>query len=290
MELQILTRPLQSISKVCMILCTAFLFSCEKNITVDLPQPENKIVVEGSIEPGKSAIVFLSKNAPYFSPVDSATLLKYIVKGAIVTVSNGSTTDTLKELLPSFGYYYQSFTMVGEYGKTYDLTVVADGITLTASTTIPQPIPVDSLWFKPLSGQDSLGYMWCHFTDPPAMGDNYRFQIMRIGKDPNFMTPRSSVFEDRFVNGKSFDFFFDRPGKPTGQEMEDGYFRKGEIIVLKWSTIDRATFDFWRTAEISSRSGGNPFSSPATVRTNIHGKGLGIWAGYGVTYDTLIVK
>ena len=36
-------------------------------------------------------------------------------------------------------------------------------------------------------------------------------------------------------------------------------------------------------------SSGNPFSAPTTVTTNIEGGGLGVWGGYGATYDTLIL-
>src|SRR5688572_15094113 len=95
--------------------------SCERDITVDLPQPEQQIVVEGYITPGMPAYVLISKTAPFFAPIDSATLTSYAVKGATVTLSNGIYTDTLVELSPTIGYVYISPTMTGEIGRTYFL-------------------------------------------------------------------------------------------------------------------------------------------------------------------------
>jgi hypothetical protein len=37
-------------------------------------------------------------------------------------------------------------------------------------------------------------------------------------------------------------------------------------------------------------SGGSPFSSPGNLPSNIQGDGVGIWAGYGIYYDTVICQ
>ena len=76
-----------------LIFGTALLFfACEKEISIDnLPQPTDKIVVEGHIEPGKFPYVILTRNAPYFAPVDSAVLANIVVQNAFVTISDGIT-------------------------------------------------------------------------------------------------------------------------------------------------------------------------------------------------------
>ena len=40
---------------------------------------------------------------------------------------------------------------------------------------------------------------------------------------------------------------------------------------------------FWRGVVRNSNSGGNPFSEPMNLSSNING-GLGIWTGYGTKY------
>ena len=47
--------------------------SCQDEITLDLPQAENKLVVEATIEQGFPPYVILTKNEGYFDPVDSET-------------------------------------------------------------------------------------------------------------------------------------------------------------------------------------------------------------------------
>jgi hypothetical protein len=269
-------------------------FSCEKNITVDLPVPEQKIVVEGYIETGEKATVTLTKTAAFFAPVDSASLLSYLVTNAVVTVSDGTTSEQLMLTIDTSQYipvFYKSQTLIGQEGKTYTLTIVVDGKTLTAVTTIPHAVALDSVWYKEQEGRDSLGFAWAHLTDPDSLGNCYRWFAKRIGKDKRFLAPIGSVFEDKFINGKSFDFAYNRGSEPNTYDNEDensrGYFSLGDTIAVKFCTIDRAHFNFWRIEEVQVSNNGNPFAAPAPIPTNING-GIGIWGGYAATYDTII--
>ncbi len=274
------------------------LSSCEKNITVDLPHSGSQLVVEGYIEDGQYPYIILTRSAGFFSPIDSASLISLVVDSALVTVDNGTFTDTLHFVIDplKFPYvFYRAQVMKGEIGKTYDLKVVTnDGQVLTSRTSISQPIPLDSTWFKIQEGQDSLGFAWAHLTDPDTNGNCYRWQAMRATKDSYFIAPNGSVFEDRFINGKSFDFGYSRGKVPNStaeddNNEEEGFFKDGDTIYVKFSTIDYANFLFWRSAETQSSTNGNPFSSPAPLQGNITG-GLGCWGGYGVTYDTIYAK
>jgi hypothetical protein len=268
------------------------LFSCEKNITVDLPVPGQKIVVEGYIETGQKAIVTLTKTAAFFAPVDSASLFSFLVTNAVVTVSDGITSEQLVFTIDTNQYIpfvYKSQTLTGQEGKTYTLTVVAEGKTLTAVTTIPHAVPLDSVWYKQQEGHDSVGYAWAHLTDPDTLGNCYRWFAKRIGHDKHFLAPIGSVFEDKFINGKSFDFDYNRASEPNSDDNDGsrGYFHQGDTIAVKFCSIDRAHFDFWRIEEVQVSNNGNPFAAPAPIPTNISG-GIGIWGGYAATYDTII--
>jgi Domain of unknown function (DUF4249) len=274
------------------------LSSCEKDITVDLPQPEEQLVIEGYIEPGSPPYVLISKTAPYFAPVDGNSLLQYTVKNAKVTVRcvEDDTTYNFIELLTDTGYFYVSFEFVGQIGKTYELRVVTeDGKVATATTKIEQPIPLDSTWFKIQEGKDSLGFAWAKLSDPDTMGNNYRWFAKRIGKDSSFIAPLGSVFEDKFINGKSFDFAYNRGSLPNStatddtSEVENGFFKVGDIIVVKFCTITNASFKFWRSAETQSSNIGNPFASITPLVSNIDG-GIGIWEGYSPSLDTIVAQ
>ena len=66
---------------------------------------------------------------------------------------------------------------------------------------------------------------------------------------------------------------------------EDIYFKVGELIKIKFCTIDKYSFSFWNTYQLETINAINPFaSSSVNIESNIEGDGLGIWSGQGVTY------
>lgn len=272
------------------------LFSCEKDISVKLPTPEEKIVVEGWIEQDQYPMVMLTKNSPYFTQMDSAQIVAMIITDATVTVSDGTSSDTLIPTIdPNYfpPIVYKGHHLKGVINKTYSLRIEAEGKVLTAQTTIPAPIPLDSVWFKLEQGKDSLGLLWATISDPPAPGNCYRLFTKRLHRDIRYFPTLGSVYEDSFFNGQTLSFSMNRGianlSSNGPNDPEESYYKKGDTISLRECTIDRAHYDFWRTAEQEMYSGGNPFATPTTVVTNIQGGGaLGVWGGYGATYYTVI--
>ena len=302
------------------------LHSCQKDIEVKLPESKQKICVEGRIEPGLPPFVTLTHNMPYFGSKDLNALSNMFVHNAVVKISNGSTTVTLTEycsqslpdsLLPivaaftgvdtfslkNFNYcLYTTFNTAvwGTIGTTYNLTVDAEGKSLSAVTAILNPVPLDSTWYRYIKVNnegDSLGFIFAHLSDPPAEGNYYRWLAMRQGKDYSFVAPPGSVFDDKFINGQSFDFGYNRGSVPNStaeddNNEEEGYFKIGDTVIVKYCTIDHASFDFFRQVDVAVYSQGNPFSSPASVPSNVFPRedALGVWCGYGTYRDTVILK
>jgi hypothetical protein len=271
------------------------LSSCTKEISVDLPEPEKKIVVDGGIYTGAPAEINLTWSTGYFDPVDSASLANYLISNATVVLHDGSFTDTLH---PAFNpnkpipVVWRGATILGQVGHTYILTVVADGKTASATTKIYPPVPLDSVWFKPEPPHDSLGYAWAHMTDPPGIGNGYRWFSKRITKDADFMAPFGSAFDDKFIENTSFDFAYNRPSHQDSSAPEDnndqaGFFIIGDTIVVQFCAIGQQEVNFFRTYENVVEGNGNPFASPGVIKTNVQG-GLGIFCGYSPSYDTII--
>ncbi|MDR2890695.1 MAG: DUF4249 domain-containing protein [Alistipes sp.] len=104
---------------------------------------DEKIVVEGSIEAGRGAVVWLSKSlyVPYgeFSVED---ISRIPIRLAKVTVSGGGRTEVLVSRVDRdhlLGWCYRGSEVVGVVGEEYTLTVEYSGFVLTATTTIPAP-------------------------------------------------------------------------------------------------------------------------------------------------------
>lgn len=271
-----------------------FFGSCVKDIEVDVPEYQEKLCVDARIEQGGFARVILTKNAPYFGEYDLNNLLNYVVTNAFVTVSNGSTVDTLTHI--GFGLY-QGSVITGQAGGNYTLNISWNSKVYTASTSILAPVPLDSLWFEVQGTLDSLGYIWAHLSEPPGTGNAYRWFAMRLNKDADFVPPFGSAFDDKFIDGQAFDFAYNRGHLPSSDAEDDnniehGYFKKQDTVVIKFTTIDEPSYDFWRTYETQVLSEGNPFAAPGSIKSNILPKGeaLGIFCGYGIILDTLITQ
>jgi hypothetical protein len=77
------------------------------------------------------------------------------------------------------------------------------------------------------------------------------------------------------------------PATTDDNNEEDGFFKVGDTIVVKFCTAGRATFDFWRSAETQIGNNGNPFSGITFIKGNING-GIGIFEAYTPSYDTIV--
>lgn len=282
------------------ISCTLLFSSCEKDIELHPDLQEAKLVVEGQIENGQPPVIVLSHSLDYFSSIDTATLNGTFVHNAKVTITVDNREYALSENqfpLPG-GYQYYYYTtgaanpLTGSFGKQYDLKIESGNKTYTATTHIPLLAKkVDSLWWKPAPNNSDTTkvVLMSRITDPPGYGNYIRY-FTRVGQG-SFYPGRNSVYDDQIIDGVTYDAQIDRGydknDKPTRDEA--GYFKRGDIVTLKNSNIDKATYDFWRTWEFSYRSIGNPFSTPGKVMSNISNGGLGVFSGYASQYKTLII-
>lgn len=289
------------------IFISSLLISCERTVSFNLAPSAQKVVVEGTIESGLPPYVRFSKSIGFFSNINLDTLANTFLHDAAMTVSDGMQTVHLKEypiITDSVTLYIYTvdtadpaaLNFKGIAGNTYTLTINYEGQTYTATTTIPPLIPLDSVWAAPPPAEeipdDYPNSMWLYaqYTDPPQPGNKARYFTSRNGQP--FLPPYFSVYDDDIINGTTVQIQL-----PAGMDKMDsfnadtyGYFYKGDTVIVKWCSIDDKVFDFWRTLEYSYGSTGNPFSSPVEVSTNISNGALGVWQGYGTTYDTLIIQ
>lgn len=308
-----------------LIISTLFLtlFSCEKEIDIDLPSPKEYLVVEGHVEQNLPPYVILTRSLPFFGTTSLQDLSKIFVRNAEVRVFDGTDTvllqeifldsipDTLLDILGDIETlpfpidaeefqdvqfsFYTTTQMLGEVGRTYSLEIKAEGKRLTSVTTIPEPVPLDSVWVipNPDPDKDTLVGLYGRYSDPPGVRNYIRYTTQRNQELP-YPPLVQSVFDDLTifnVDGQTIDFPMERGQTQYGDiDFETfSYFEVGDTINLKWSSIDKAHFDFWLTLEFDRSQTGNPFGRPTIIKTNING-GLGIWGGYGASYHQVIAE
>jgi len=281
-----------------------FLPSCQKEVNLDLPALKNKIVVDGRIEQGMPPYVILTNNMSYFDSTDLNSIQNMFIHGAVINVSDGTNSVALTEYssksvsgpllaaisaftgidtftLHTFNYsiYTTLNTFIyGQVGKTYSLTIITDGKTLTSTSSIAQPVKLDSVWWK-VAKDDTLGFIWSHLSEPAQSGNAYRWLAKNFKWDFSFRAPPGAAFDDKFINGQNLDFGY-------------GYYTKGDTVAVKFCCIDQAAVNFFRQMDIVVNSQGNPFAAPSSIPTNIYpqNEALGIWCGYSSSGDTIVCK
>jgi hypothetical protein len=320
-------RPLPSLPHglrhtMYVLILTGLTTNCTTDISIPLPEGEPAVVVEGYIEPGLPPLVFLSTSVPYFGDLSPAAFAATQIRGAVVTVTEGSTTVTLQEvsirslpvelrsflgsafgldyntLIDSLGldlYFYTSSQMLGQIGRSYRLSVQAPGVSISALTTLPELNPVDSVVINPHPQSDRFDTLYSlsvRYSDPAGRRNYIRYFTQR-NQEPFYPGYFSSVLDDRSlfnVDGQSFTFPIERGWDPVTEIDEDLYiyFVAGDTVTLRWCAIDEAHHGFWSSLEFDQASVGNPFASPVIIRSNIQG-GLGIWGGYSASYRTVVI-
>lgn len=290
--------------KYTLLLLTIFFVACEKNISIVTESQSPKLVVDAQIETGQPPIVLLTNSFNYFSEINSSLFSTAFVHNAIVTISNGTTTTTLKEFSIPFGnaniYIYTtdftnpSATMLGVNGKQYNLTINTNGKTYTATTTIPVLAKtIDSLWWKkpPVGTDTTFAIVMSKIKDPVGLGNYIRYFTKRKGNE-NFLPGENSVFDDQVLDGKTYEIpipaGIDR-NKPMQQRDSVGTFYRGDTVTIKYCNIDKASYTFWNTWEFAFQAIGNPFSAPVKVIGNISNDALGSFCGYAVQLKTIII-
>jgi hypothetical protein len=294
----------------------ATLWSCTKEVQIDIPGYKEQLVVDGRIETGQPAIVLLSKSSNVYSSTNYESYLNSFVDDAIVVLSNGTQTDTLTKIctddLPPgleqvaagiFGIpaeilvnlhlcAYVSMNMLGEEGKTYTLQIFHQGKQYQASSKILTPTVPDSLYWKPEGNFTDRGFSWAKLSDAANTADAYLWEVKYL-QDPQFSKTFNPYFNDKFFNGLTFEFGYENPMsfKDTiPNNPYRGFYKLGDTIVVKLSKIGGKEYNYFEKKYNQIYSGGSPFAVPTNIPTNIEGGALGIWVAYAPWTDTLVCQ
>lgn len=302
---------------------TLLFLSCTKEITINIPNNGPQLIINGYIENNQPAKILLSRSLPYFDPLNIDNVFGSFINDAEVKITSSNGDSEI--LTPGFGltdtwyYNYIGTSIIGEEGATYTLEVNKGDTLLSAITTIPTlaPITIDSLRFLYRSDDSSYCYLLGHLTDPEELGNCYRIfsktksiwgssfdvQPPLDGYDDFYisMLEQDGNFNDEYVNGWSFSFptykgrgFWQEWGQQEVSSDEEvdgssgattGFWNVQDTVFLKWSSVDRDSWDFWYSLAFNNPAG--PFGAPADANSNVNG-GLGVFGGTSSQYIKLI--
>lgn len=295
------------------------LFSCSKEVKIDIPGYQNQLVVDGLIETGGHPIVILSQSANIYEESDLTAYLSRFVYDANLYVMHGNDTFSLSLytipelpiesqkkvaemlrldwnealLLPI--KVYSTNELVAQINQFYTLHIAHQGKSYQGTTYLPTPTPLDKLYWKPSQENNSYGYSWAKLIDPANQFDAYKWEVKRLNQfngetiDDIYKRGFGGFFSDKYFNGKTIVFSYENPLKrkdTTHLKEFKRYYRLGDSVVVKFSKMDQNVYSFYDKKYAQLNSASSPFSTPINVPSNIPGL-LGVWAGFSPFYDTL---
>ena len=253
-----------------------------------LSETDSRLVLEGWIEDGKFPVVLLSTAVPVSTESQNLESLQdHIVRWGKVTISDGE-----KEVILTGGpddrfippYSYTTARMRGQAGKTYTIKAEYDAHVITSTTVIPARKELDYIRSEEvLPGKYRLV---AGLQDDSSEKNYYKFFVRRSGKDSTYMSSFLGLVNDDVLSDGVNEI-----GVYNGMSVRDDdfnqYFEEGDVVSVRFSTIDEESWKYWSDFEEIQSLARNPFFPVSnTIKSNVSG-GLGYWAGYGSSYYTV---
>ncbi len=271
-------RPLLSL-----LLLAGVMTSCdmEQEIVVELPKLPPQMVVECYLENGEPIKLALSESSGYFDAPEAL-----IVTGASVTITkNNEAPIVLKDTLivdeenEKVYTHYNPRKITAVPGDVFKLLITdPKGRRITGTTTVLDPVPLDSVGFKFNSKpeQSQEAYLMARWQDPANHKNFYR--LLAHKKDSTGIDSQlDAEVDDRLRNGQKITY------------TTTYRFDRDDTLTVKLFHVDEAYYDFISSVEDARRANGNPFAQPVTIKSTVAG-GFGIFTHLNYNSKEIIIK
>ena len=259
---------------IILAMCLFSLFSCTKEIDIDVNSSDPQIVVEANLDNENPINIKLTESVNF----DDDNIYPAVEGATVVLTDNFGNSETLTEI--SQGNYIGS-SIIGNINSTYTLSILANGKELSSVCTIPNQIPFDSLIVNAASGGPGGGpgggsshEVIVEYFDPGNESNYYRFVEYK-----NDIYVNSFIFDDRLSNGTI--------NKNTLQSFNRTY-NSGDVLKVEMQCISKDVYEYYR-------SFGNLFggpanaSTPANPNTNVQGTKLGYFSAHTIQTKIYII-
>jgi len=250
------------------------LWGCRKVIDVNLNDAAPQLVVEGNIynAPGPYSIQ-LSKTINYsslneFPPViGAAVFVKDITDGV---------TDTLQE--SSAGKYITK-KIQGLSGHSYQLQIGTGGQTYSAYTTLPAPVPFDSVSFEKIArpGGKVDWYAVINYKDPAGENNYYLFTLWVNGRKIN----NTFAFDDRLSDGRYVS---------RTLRTDSAYIQQGDSVMVTMNHMGKEGYQYYSSFTQATGNGALQSVSPANPVSNLSNKALGYFLAGAIQTRKSVAK
>lgn len=258
------------LTAILILLATA---SCTKVIDLKLGNNTGKLVIEGNItDTGSHQSIMLSQNVPFsntntYPPVSGAVVSVRDDKGNIYPFTEGAAGT------------YSTNMMKTTTGVSYTMTVLTNGETYSANSTMPALVQLDSITTQKKEFNNSKGQqnVLVHYKDPAGLGNQYRF-VMYVN---NIQVKWIFAFNDDFTDGRYVN---------NDLQEDDIDIYRGDTVTVEMQCIDKPIYTYWLTLMQQAGNGTEGSVAPSNPPTNITPAPLGYFSAHTTQIKTIIVK
>jgi hypothetical protein len=269
------------------IAATTLFFSCDKEIILDLNESEVKIVIEGLVtdQLGQQYIK-VTRTVGFYSQgktprVTDATVLVKDDQGNTFAFEHNPNDHA-----DSAGYYLPQNPFVGEVGRTYTMTVIADGKTFTAEDKMFSVTNIDKLEYrvnedekKDPQEKGKIYEILFFAHEPQETKDFYLFKFYR-NDSIKFANDNDIYWSDDVLLGEKIE------GMPS-----PNYYGIGDKAKVELYSLTRSGFIFYSDLQKLILNDGGLFSSPpAQCRTNLTNGAIGFFQVSSLKSDEITVE
>lgn len=260
--------------------------SCTKEVFVEIPDNDPKLVVFSYLSPSNDSIeITVSKSVPLYYVRDYDESLT--VSDAIVELkSENSDWVRVPFRLGEDVYRISRHDFPVEQGRKYFIRVAANNYkTVESSIVIPVSFEINLTFLKVENSsgneENSIQYL-LKFMDMGGVPNYYGFSAwvnMYYEENGTMTAYRQNLYLEDFSWVMS-DQVFD--GKEKTVTFSSYYYEEennGDTIFVKVLQTDQNFYHFHYSLQSFQSSDGNPFAEPTPIYSNIQ-DGLGCFAGY----------
>lgn len=256
------------------------LCGCMKEPTQE-PQFTERLVVEGRIESGHTAVVMLSLTHPFEEHLNTEQMSDMIVRWAKVTVSNSQQSEILTgrydDNYPT-KFIYTGSQIVGQEGETYTLLVEYSGHSWSATTTIPKTTTLENISLVEIDENN-----FTITAQVPATDEHNHYMVEGNLNNSTYYAPSLLGIFNGEEQQREITIF--RPMDLVNLANYNNYFDKQEVVYLRLCTMSDVGYTYWTYWENLIINIFNPIFPPQyNPPTNISGNAMGLWEGYGSSY------
>lgn len=263
-------------NKYIYLIALVFAFvSCEKVIDLDLNDANPQLVIVSKLWEGTNDFeVAITETTSYYTPEEPNK-----VNNALVTIQEEGGNNIVLENIGDGKYVALDFTATE--GKTYTLTVEANGVTNKAKSTMLTNIPLDDVAseFVPgMFGQDGGYFVFLSFQDIPVENNYWRIFYKLNGEEQD-KGENLFLFEDSSTNGSYLVF-------PIWTQL----FELGDEVEVTLGHMDASMYEYFLTLDgIAGQSAGQS-AAPANPNTNWDNGALGYFGAFNGSTEAIIVE